>query len=581
MLSALLLLCACLIKIIYNVGMIRIILSKFNLVLFLVILVSSALGQGKSKEIVIQFKKGLITSGLSQIDSLLKQGNCKISVRECHCGEGNTSLDHCPCVICVVRVDAELSEQLLKKIKNCSLVQIAEYNISRKSTGRSIRFPVDSQCFPKNKLYHLQWNFSKILIEPTWRMIHEYEQKSKEHQKVVVGVIDSGICLNHKGLSENILRDNNNEIVGWNFLLNNNSVEDGDPSFHGTSVSSVFGAVTDIDEDSSLAGICWNRALVMPIVAADKDGELYIADIVQGIYYAVHHGARIINCSFSGKYSDLEKSAVDYALQHNVCIVAAAGNRNTDNNLTAYPSAYPGILSVGSSASENTKSEFSNFGNWVKVFGPGEDILAYQNKGVRYSKGTSLAVPHVVGLIALLAYVQPKASVKELTDWVLEGADYTVLHQDKIYPLINALKSMKLAINARGKRKLEEQSFGSFRKRRVGDCNGEWGHQAQDRFIRVFLDENRGLEINEIFFEEGRRDVKKIRAFMKFKAKYELNDDNNISFQNTTYSRDCSNENLCYSSCIKSLCYISKEDRLCMSISCCTLPKVLLLERVK
>ena len=129
--------------------------------------------------------------------------------------------------------------------------------------------------------------------------------------------------------------------------------------------------------------------------------------MVQGIYWSVDNGAKAINLSL-GSYSPsrIEEHAVNYAWQHGVVVVAAAGNEDTDR--PSYPAAYDKVISVAATNGADARADFSNYGTTVDVAAPGVNILSTVPvstvpSGYVAWQGTSMASPHVAGLAGLLA----------------------------------------------------------------------------------------------------------------------------------------------------------------------------------
>ena len=113
------------------------------------------------------------------------------------------------------------------------------------------------------------------------------------------------------------------------------------------------------------------------------------------------------------------KDAIQAATDAGIVFVAAAGNESANNDRTAsFPANYPNVISVGSFTSAGAKSSFSNYGvKSVHVTAPGSNILStYKRGGYTTMSGTSMATPHVAGVIGLLLSQEPNltpAQVKE------------------------------------------------------------------------------------------------------------------------------------------------------------------------
>jgi subtilisin family serine protease len=139
--------------------------------------------------------------------------------------------------------------------------------------------------------------------------------------------------------------------------------------------------------------------------------------------YAVKAGADIINCSW-GTYEDhkVAKELFQYVIDQGCIVVAAAGNDGLDRKF--YPAAYSGVLAVGSTNSNDKVSYFSNYGNWVSVMAPGNNIrstLPPSTYGAM--NGTSMASPIVAGLAGLMKAYYPRITIKEVATCITSTAD--------------------------------------------------------------------------------------------------------------------------------------------------------------
>lgn len=145
------------------------------------------------------------------------------------------------------------------------------------------------------------------------------------------------------------------------------------------------------------------QAGIMPLKAFQANGTGYDSDILRAIYYAVAHGAKVINMSFNyTNYSQELAEAVNYATRHGLICVAAAGNDG--EQATVYPAALNNVIDVASTSNEDTPSSFSNYGAppvWLAA--PGEGVMTTYPFGTYAAGwGTSFSTPLVSGTAALL-----------------------------------------------------------------------------------------------------------------------------------------------------------------------------------
>ena len=264
----------------------------------------------------------------------------------------------------------------------------------------------------------------------------------------IVAVIDTGVDYTHPDLAANIWTnpgeipgngkdDDHNgyvdDIHGYNFVNH-----DGDPMddhFHGTHVAGTIGAVGD--NDIGVAGVNWH-VQIMALKFLDASGGGYESDAIAALNYAVANGAVVSNNSWGGGgFSLAFQTAIQNAAAKGHIFVAAAGNDGWNNDLDPfYPAGYdvPNVVSVAAIDHNDQLAWFSNYGTKsVDLAAPGVDIYstfpthltqAMQDDGLgpNYGmiSGTSMATPHVTGVMALV-YPQVRAQHPEWSDQEVMG----------------------------------------------------------------------------------------------------------------------------------------------------------------
>jgi subtilisin family serine protease len=159
----------------------------------------------------------------------------------------------------------------------------------------------------------------------------------------------------------------------------------------------------------------------MVVRAFNPEGWGYFSDIADAITYAAENGAKVINLSFGGDYSQAVEAAVNYAHDTQGCVlVAAAGNSNTAS--LNYPAALANTIAVGASDSTNGRATFSNWGSALDVVAPGVNIFSTfvqsQTGIASYAsgRGTSFSTPLATGLCALIWSHDPSLSNEQVRD---------------------------------------------------------------------------------------------------------------------------------------------------------------------
>jgi subtilisin family serine protease len=161
----------------------------------------------------------------------------------------------------------------------------------------------------------------------------------------------------------------------------------------------------------------------MPLVVSDSSGQITLANVCNAIIYAADHGANIINMSmaFYGTVDTLQ-SAVNYAWNKGLIIVASAGNYSTSTPY--YPAAFSNVLGVSALSPSGSPSSFSNYGNWIKLAAPGEQVYTTMIGGsYGYGSGTSVSSPIVAGAAALVFSLNPSLTNAQVFQLLTANAD--------------------------------------------------------------------------------------------------------------------------------------------------------------
>jgi subtilisin family serine protease len=229
---------------------------------------------------------------------------------------------------------------------------------------------------------------------------------------VIVAVIDSGIDLRSTEFSGRIL-------PGWNFLNGSSNVQD--DYGHGTHVSGIIGASGN--DGRGVSGVNWN-ALILPLKVLDRNGDGSTDVAVSAIYYAVAHGAKVINASWGDNTpSQALADAIAYAGSQGVVFVTAAGNDSQNNDfIPTYPPSYhdSNVLVVAAIDRNGNRASFSNYGaSDVDLAAPGVDIYSTYRNGYQTLSGTSMATAYVSGVASLLAGLHPDWTAEQIVQRIL------------------------------------------------------------------------------------------------------------------------------------------------------------------
>lgn len=242
---------------------------------------------------------------------------------------------------------------------------------------------LQTKLVPNDPAYGQQYGLAKMQCAAAWDL-------STGDPGVVIAIVDTGVQLNHGDLAAKI-------VPGYDFVNGDTSADD--DNGHGTHCAGIAAAVTN--NGVGIAGVGF-QCKIMPVKVLNAQGSGTISNVANGITWAVDNGAKVVSLSLGGSSgSQALQSAVDYAWNNGVVVVAAAGNENTSQ--PAYPGYYTNCIAVGSTDQNDQRSSFSNYGNWVDVAAPGSSIYStYTGGGYQTLSGTSMATPAVAGLAGLL-----------------------------------------------------------------------------------------------------------------------------------------------------------------------------------
>ena len=274
----------------------------------------------------------------------------------------------------------------------------------------------------------------------------------------MVAIVDSGVDYNHPDLTGNIwtnsgefgvdanglekaingVDDDGNGFVddfrGWDFVNSDNDPMD--ENGHGTHVAGIIAAK---QEGTGITGVA-PTVKIMTVRTVDTEGVGKVSAGIAGIRYAVDNGADVINLSFGGNDSETQRlDAIRYAESKGVVVVSAAGNGGNGRPTLPARLADEVGIAVGSVTRDRQISNFSNRAGAVAidyVLAPGgnggrsdaEDIystvpLSLPGIPYRYYFGTSMAAPHVSGVVALMRQANPNLTPAEIEKIIVATAN--------------------------------------------------------------------------------------------------------------------------------------------------------------
>ncbi len=265
---------------------------------------------------------------------------------------------------------------------------------------------IDALPAPSDSSFGSQWSLTKISAVNGWSSL--FSSYPSTTSGATIAVVDTGVQADHPDLNGKVLTGSGANCLTGTCTPGGTN----DDNNHGTHVSGIAAARTN--DGIGIAGVALTSP-ILPVKVLNASGSGSYASIAAGINWAVGHGAKVINMSLGGSsYSTTLCNAVANAVAANVVVVAAAGNSSYSN--PSYPAACSGSIGVAATDSSDNVAPYSNYGSPdVFLSAPGSSIYS-SVAGSSYAtfSGTSMAAPHVAGLVALLQTQSPGISVSSV-----------------------------------------------------------------------------------------------------------------------------------------------------------------------
>ncbi|EPS35282.1 hypothetical protein H072_11364 [Dactylellina haptotyla CBS 200.50] len=255
-----------------------------------------------------------------------------------------------------------------------------------------------------------------------------YHYDSSAGEGMYAYIVDSGINFAHEDFE-------GRAELGYNALKTLNNT---DTSGHGTHVSGIVAGKT--------YGVAKKARLVnVKVFSGSKTSTITVIEgfnwAVQDIIAKNRTGISVINMSLTTNVSKAFNTAVDSAYEKGVVTVVAAGNSNLPASMKS-PASATNALTVGGVSLGHVRGSYSNYGSAVKIMAPGTKILSVgiaNSTAFATKTGTSMAAPHVAGLVCYLKKLEGLRTAKETIDRVLGLAQRGVLNETTLMESPNLL----------------------------------------------------------------------------------------------------------------------------------------------
>jgi len=342
--------------------------------------------------------------------------------------------------------------QTLTRLNQVPGVSYAEANVSFKLPEFQIQ-QTPTEVQPNDPNYGLQWNMRSSRVNQAWSL-------TNQNKSLRVAVIDSGVDPNHPDLVDQLetLEDIYNEQHGSDIFrhpLTGDRINFGgrDGNGHGTHVIGVIAATSN--NQTGVAGVVGGGIRIIPIKATDYAGNTDAATLTAAFQRAIDRNAQVINISIGGPAAKGTRALTDViqlALQKNISIVSATGNESDRSqgliSPITVPAAYAGVIAVGAHTEFDKVASYSNGGQEIDILAPGGagrskaleegqqiwstwpsyHTFEYFQRRVTSTyyaatSGTSMACPHVTGVVALMLSQEPHLTPAQIRSRLIATAD--------------------------------------------------------------------------------------------------------------------------------------------------------------
>ena len=334
----------------------------------------------------------------------------------------------------------QLKEKIKKKFKNYDLLIWDE---SVFNTSVIFNDPVFD--YPDRT-----WYLNAIGAPDAW-------ETTTGDSNIVLAIIDDGFDINNPDLKNRIVKP-------FNVKTRSNHINASNKRFHGTHVAGI--AIGKSNNNFGVSGVAPNCSF-MPIQISDNDQIFTFSDVIDGLLYAIRNGADVINLSL-GKYfpdeikylspqkqkelvldtgkdeAEFWEEIFNYAEKENTTVVIAAGNQHILVGLDPMQRSNK-TIKVSALNNKLELADFSNYGNQVTIYAPGEKIfgLIPGNKET-FLDGTSMAAPIVSAAVGLMKSKKSNLSNKEILDLLLETSKNNIKPDLPLIQLNQLLNKIKL-----------------------------------------------------------------------------------------------------------------------------------------